>query len=378
MRNARTYWVLPVGVAAVFALSACTSNTPTASELSTPIPTASSDAPTVTGTPEILPTPVSSPVPLMDPYKKRKIKIISITPNSGKYGVGIPVIVKFNDDVPKRYRDEVETMMTVDVSNPVPDVAWSWTSADTAVLRPKHFWPANTEITVKAELDGSTIINGDKEEKVKFTGGDTIRLKIGRELITKVNGSTSYATVYRNGKKVRTMPISLGKQGWESRNGIKVVHEKYKVKRMTSTAVGDTSEFYELDAPYSTRLTTSGEFLHGAPWAYGRLGRWNGSHGCTNATVEDAKWFYETTLMGDPVISFKTGGNKMEPWNGWGGPWNVKWDEWLSNSYTGAKTLLPLSTVANPVAQTQETSSLSTTSQNPLPIPAASPSTALP
>lgn len=372
MKNtAKKILAAPIGALLAITLSSCSNTTPTASAPAPTTPQPYSAAPT---TPETTPAPISSPVPSAKPYKKRKIKIISITPNSGKYGVGIPVIVKFNDDVPKRYRDEVETMMTVSVSNPVPEVAWSWTSANTLMLRPKHFWPANTTITVKAELDGSTVINGDKEEKVKFTGGDTIRLKIGRELITKVNGSTSYATVYKNGKKIKTMPISLGKQGWESRNGIKVVHEKYKVKRMTSTAVGDTSEFYELDAPYSTRLTTSGEFLHGAPWAYGRLGRWNGSHGCTNATVADAKWFYENTLMGDPVISFKTGGSKMEPWNGWGGPWNVKWDEWLANSYTGTKTLLPEvpSTLLN--TENQETSSTSTEMLSQAPSPSPVPS----
>ena len=94
----------------------------------------------------------------------------------------------------------------------------------------------------------------------------------------------------------------------------------------------DPDDFYELDAPWNTRLTPTGEFLHSAPWAYGRLGRYNGSHGCTNMFADDAKWIYDNTIPGDVVTFRRTGGDMMEPWNGPGGLWNIPWNKWLKKS----------------------------------------------
>lgn len=279
-----------------------------------------------------------------DPYDKKKIRIVGISPNSGSYGVAMPVTITFNTDVPKRYRDEIESLIAVSASRDIPDVAWGWTDARTIVLRGKEFWPANTVITVNAKLPKTRIPSVKHQEVAVVSGGDTITMKIGRSFVVRVNASTVQAVVYRNGKKIRTMPTSLGKPGWETRSGIKVVQEKYLVKRMTSQAVGETQETYDLQVPYSVRITPTGEFIHGAPWAVSRLGRYNGSHGCTNLNVSDAKWFYENSRMGDPVITKNTG-RQMETWNGPGGPWNFTWDAWLDNSYAGARTIGPAGTI---------------------------------
>ena len=61
--------------------------------------------------------------------------------------------------------------------------------------------------------------------------------------------------------------------------------EKYRVKTMTGASIG-AEEDYTLQVPYAIRLTNSGEFIHAAPWATSRIGRWNGSHGCTNLQVK--------------------------------------------------------------------------------------------
>ena len=79
-------------------------------------------------------------------------------------------------------------------------------------------------------------------------------------------------------------------------------------------------------------MTPSGEFLHTASWAYGRLGRYNGSHGCTNMFEQDAKWIFDNTIPGDVVNYIKTGGDVVEPWNGPGGLWNIPWNRWLKKS----------------------------------------------
>ena len=72
--------------------------------------------------------------------------------------------------------------------------------------------------------------------------------------------------------------------------------------------------------------------MHAAPWALSRLGRWNGSHGCTNMRTEDAKWIYDVTVPGDVVVYTNTGGAAVEPGNGPGGLWNIPWSQWLAKS----------------------------------------------
>jgi lipoprotein-anchoring transpeptidase ErfK/SrfK len=344
MHSNRRLFVLPALLIAGALLAAGCSSTsasttgalPEANEVS---PTATQTAPPADYRP---PTQIPHE---KNPYDKRKIKIVGISPNSGKYGVAMPVTITFNTDVPKRYRAQVENLITVAASRDIPDVAWGWTDAHTIVLRGKKFWPANTTITVNAKLPKTLIPNSKHQEVAVISGGDTITMKVGRALVVRVNASTVQAVVYRNGVKVRTMPTSLGKPGWETRSGIKVVQEKYIVRRMTSEAVGETTETYDLQVPYSVRITPTGEFIHGAPWAVSRLGRYNGSHGCTNLGMSDAKWFYDNSRMGDPVVTKNTG-RPMETWNGLGGPWNFTWNEWLENSYAGARTIGPAGTVS--------------------------------
>ena len=105
----------------------------------------------------------------------------------------------------------------------------------------------------------------------------------------------------------------------------------------TSLGLGPEEE-YELVAPWNTRLTPTGEFIHTARWAYGRIGYYNGSHGCTNMREEDAKWIYDKTIPGDVVLYVNTGGETVQSWNGPGGLWNIPWDKWLKKSALGSNT----------------------------------------
>jgi lipoprotein-anchoring transpeptidase ErfK/SrfK len=119
--------------------------------------------------------------------------------------------------------------------------------------------------------------------------------------------------------------------GWETRSGIKVLAEGYRVRVMTGASIGAGD--YTLKVPYAIRLTDTGEFIHAAPWAAARIGRVNGSHGCTNLTVADARWVFKNYLIGDPVITTGTD-RPMETWNGGGGPWNLPWSSWTRDSAT--------------------------------------------
>ncbi len=169
----------------------------------------------------------------------------------------------------------------------------------------------------------------------------TYTFKTARKLIIKVDGSTDRMKVYVDGKKVKDFGVSLGKKDWETRNGVKVISTlKEPLHTYTSTSLNldpavETPYVLE-DIPWNTRLTPTGEFIHAAPWAYGRIGRYNGSHGCTNMFESDAKWIYDKTIPGDVVLYVNTGGPDVQSWNGPGGLWNIPWDEWLEKSAVGS------------------------------------------
>jgi lipoprotein-anchoring transpeptidase ErfK/SrfK len=194
------------------------------------------------------------------------------------------------------------------------------------VFRPEKFWPGHTDVRISAKPTGSLIPGSASAGNLRWVGTIDRSFKIGRSQVIKVDNASHSARIVRDGKVVRTVGVSLGKAGWETRSGTKVMTEKYRTKTMTGASIG-AEEDYTLQVPYAIRLTNSGEFIHAAPWASDRIGRRNGSHGCTNLRTSDAKWVYDNSLVGDPVVTTGTG-RQMEPWNGAGGPWNVSWNNW--------------------------------------------------
>lgn len=269
------------------------------------------------------PASPSTPPPAERPISE--LKIDSMSPSPGTYGTGIVIRVKFNNSVPKEARDEVLNHITVETSKPIGEAGWAWLDDRTAVYRPKDFWPGNTKVEVRSYRTVAVVASDDIRDYV-WTGEWDRSFTIGRSQEIHIDNATHMAKVVRDGKTVRTMPIALGKPGWETRSGVKVLMEGYEVKRMTGASIG-AEEDYELDVPYAIRLTNSGEFIHAAPWAAGNLGRVNGSHGCTNLSMSDAQWLFSNRLYGDPVITKGTG-RGMETGNGAGGVWNVSWAKW--------------------------------------------------
>ncbi len=67
-------------------------------------------------------------------------------------------------------------------------------------------------------------------------------------------------TVTRNGEVVRTMPITTGKPGWETRSGIKVIMSKDGTVTMDAATLGvskDSPEYYRLKVNSAVRITSS-------------------------------------------------------------------------------------------------------------------------
>jgi lipoprotein-anchoring transpeptidase ErfK/SrfK len=141
--------------------------------------------------------------------------------------------------------------------------------------------------------------------------------------------------VFRDGKLIRTIPITTGEQPkFTTRSGVKVIVEKYRKKRMNSETVGipvDSDDGYDLDnVEYAMRVTYSGEFLHAAPWSVGSQGRANVSHGCTGMSTANAGWLYNQTLIGD-VVEYVGTSKPMTLTNGIG-DWNVPFADYAEGS----------------------------------------------
>jgi lipoprotein-anchoring transpeptidase ErfK/SrfK len=96
-----------------------------------------------------------------------------------------------------------------------------------------------------------------------------------------------------------------------------------------STFVSDLYD-YETDVKWAMRLTFSGQFIHGAPWAADRLGRANGSHGCLNVSDEMGEWIYNFVRWGDPVI-VKNTGLEVPQGDGFTG-WTLDWETFKAGS----------------------------------------------
>ena len=256
-----------------------------------------------------------------------------------KLGVGTLPYLTFNRAIPNKRAVETHLVVTAtraDGRTYEVAGAWGWINDRTAVFRPKDFWPGNATIRITSTLDDAVLGKSKGRYLIGASSlATTYTFRTDRSLIAQVNGASKEMEVFIDGRKRKTFKVSLGKPGWETRNGSKVIStakEANKVYRSASLGLTSPEDFYELPAKWNIRLTPTGEFLHTASWAYGRLGRYNGSHGCTNMFEQDAKWIYDNTIPGDVVTFVKTGGDLMEPWNGPGGLWNIPWSKWLKKS----------------------------------------------
>ena len=310
----------------------------------------------VSGTP-MMPSSTDPDKPAVLPASRVAVKA-SLNPASNGLGVdgtttvlGIGTLprIRFNHDIPDKGAVERHLFVSAtDATGKSHQVkgAWGWVSERSAVFRPQKFWPGRSTINITSTLDGTVL--GIDSKGAALVGvnklAKTWTFRTGRALVLKIDGAKHEARAYIDGKRTKTLKVSLGQSAWETRNGIKVIStDKLADKVYTSEALGitDPAQQYRLDSKWNTRLTPTGEFIHSAPWAYGRIGRFNGSHGCTNMFEQDAKWVYDNTIPGDPVVYTNTAGALMESWNGPGGLWNMPWDQWLKKSALASGTSTP-------------------------------------
>jgi lipoprotein-anchoring transpeptidase ErfK/SrfK len=254
----------------------------------------------------------------------KQVRVSSFLGDGQVVGVGMPLIVRFSRGIPKDYRDDVQRRMTV-TSTPAQEGIWHWVSPTEVRYRPKTYWKANTRISYKIQTGGLPMGDG-------YYGRNdlTVDIKTGPALLMTVDNKTKTMTVTRDGKVIKTIPVSLGKKSTPSSSGTMVIIEK-KAKTVFDTRdEPDPANRYVVDIEYAQRLTWGGEYIHAAPWSVGDQGRRNVSHGCVNMSTENARWLFNQTRVGDPVV-VKGTERKLQHGNGWT-DWNLSWDEYVKGS----------------------------------------------
>ncbi|WP_245674923.1 L,D-transpeptidase [Herbidospora cretacea] len=240
-------------------------------------------------------------------------------------GVGMPIVVTFPVPVPDRAA--VERALEVVPDRPV-EGGWHWFSDTQVVWRPRYYWQPGTRVRFTAHLTGLRFA-----PNVYGTTDPTATFVIGRSMTSLIDTRTFRMTVHRDGVPVQDMPISAGMattREYTTTSGVHLTMEKKEKVRMVAPRrkPGDP-EYYDLMIDHAVRISNSGEYVHAKDnlWAQGRL---NVSHGCVNARPDQAKWFFDNSLRGDPVVIVGTD-RPLEPANGWGF-WQLAWNDWKAGS----------------------------------------------
>jgi lipoprotein-anchoring transpeptidase ErfK/SrfK len=246
---------------------------------------------------------------------------VHIVEGSGQtYGVGMPIILFLNR--PITYEAAVERALEVRTSKPVVG-AWYWDSRCRLApvclyFRPRRYWPAHTQVSFTGHLNGVKAAPG-----VYGVHTLTQTFTIGSPLTVVASTARDYMNVYRDGRLFAHWPISTGREGDETPNGTYLTIEKANPVDMVGPG-------YNIEVPWSVRITFSGDYLHDAFWSVGEQGFENVSHGCVNMSPEHAETYYKMSVPGDPVRI--TGSPRAGTWdNGWT-VWFLPWSRWMRGS----------------------------------------------
>lgn len=266
--------------------------------------------------------------------KKPKLEIADITPEGEakeKVGVGFPIIVTFDREVPDRAA--AEAALQVQAERQV-DGAWRWVSDRKVVYRTKTYWRPHQKVQLNARL--SQIPGNEAAKDVSR------RFAVGYSNISVVNTRSHVMKVRRDGKLVKSIPISAGRGGmvkngvdvYLTTSGTHLTMNKKPLETMTSAWMGVTDpkdpQYYKEEIPWAVRISDSGEYVHQSAGYYQFLGRSNQSHGCVRATPAGAKWFYGIAQRGD-VVKITGTKRKLDWRNGWS-YWQLNWTEWKKGS----------------------------------------------
>ncbi|MEV0370507.1 Ig-like domain-containing protein [Streptomyces sp. NPDC050636] len=261
----------------------------------------------------------------------------NFTPEDGStVGVGMPVSINF--DKPVTNKRSVESAIKV-ASSSNQKVVGHWFNNTRLDFRPQEYWTANSKVTMDLDLDDVEASPG-----VKGIQDKTVSFNVGRSQVSTVDVKTHQMTVVRDGRTIKTIPISAGGEENPTYNGQMVISEKFKQTRMDGSTVGFTKkngkgEYDIRDVPHAMRLSNSGTFIHGNYWGKGIFGQANTSHGCIGLkdvkgagdASTDGAWFFDNSQLGDVVDVVNSNDKTVKPENGLNG-WNMAWSQWVAGS----------------------------------------------
>jgi lipoprotein-anchoring transpeptidase ErfK/SrfK len=254
-----------------------------------------------------------------------------LLPGDGwQVGVGMPVMVQFGRSV--RNKAAAVRTLKVETSPQQLEGAWRWVNDRSVWWRPRDFWPAGTKVKVTAAIEGAELSPGTWGRRTY-----TASFAVGSSVISTVDLDKHTLTVTKDGRFVKTIPVTAGMNDprFRTRGGTKVIMEKAESVRMDATTTGTDPadpEFYNTVEYWAMRLTWSGEYLHARPgsdWAFGRR---NISHGCTGMSWNNAKWLFGFSSVGD-VVKYVGGKRTLEFGNGYTA-WDMSFDTWASSAST--------------------------------------------
>ena len=255
-----------------------------------------------------------------------------LLPGDGEVvGVGQPIAVRFDENIPDRLAAEKAITVTTD---PPVQGAFYWLSNREVRWRPESFWAPGTTVNVTVDTYGVDLgegLFGQRNLSAEFSIGDRV--------IATADDATKTLTIRRNGEVVKTMPISMGKDETPTPNGIYTVGDRYKHLIMDSATYGvpsNSPKGYRLEVDWATQMSYSGIYVHSAPWSVGAQGNANTSHGCLNVSPANAQWFYENTKRGDVVEVDGTVGSVLSGVEGLG-DWNIPWSVWKTGNATAGR-----------------------------------------
>lgn len=281
-------------------------------------------------------TPGNMTMPYLDTIYGSSIQ------SQAKYGIAMVPVVNFDEQITRK--KAAEQALTVTTS-PHVDGSWYWVSDNSVHWRPEHFYAPGTKVTVSANVYGVEVGNGlygESDQSVSYT--------IGRKQVTVAYDTAPHKVnkvrTYLNDKLIHTMNTSMGQHSGETVNGKYInfytLDGTYTVLGFENPA-SMCSDSYGLpanapggykceDIPWSTKISTDGIYLHeldATQWA--QDSGQDVSHGCLNLTGTNARWFYNHSLVGDPVIIHGAkGAPRLALWQG--GDWSMSWSEWQKGS----------------------------------------------
>ena len=212
-------------------------------------------------------------------------------------------------------------------------------------FRPQHYWPSGTKVTVTAKVYGQNMGNG------LYGQADVSRsFTIGRKQVTVAYDtapkSVNKVRVYNAaGHVIRTMNTSMGKHSGEEVNGTWInfytldgtytvlAHEQPANSARTPTACPPTRRA-ATSARRSTTPPRSASTASTCTNYQHDLGQDNGydvSHGCLNLNTPNSLWYFNHSMIGDPVeIHGAKGAPRLDIWQG--GDWTIPWKQWQAGS----------------------------------------------